>query len=219
MLYILDKVFTEHQIEYWMSGGTFLGAIRHQGIIPWDDDGDVEIFDSDEKKVANLGPELATHGLMIMRTWFGFKIFPAHGKQIPGYQWLYPAIDIFVMKKKKSSPHVDSLIAYKHKRAQNAFGRCRFDHNLMYPLKRYQFGSFGLMGVNQRNIIPYFEKCYGRDWADHAYEQYDHENEKMKKRIKFKLTHDEKNPALPIDPVETYVDETMSQMSQSDHTY
>jgi lipopolysaccharide cholinephosphotransferase len=37
----LDKFCTEHNITYYMGCGTLLGAVRHKGFIPWDDDLDV----------------------------------------------------------------------------------------------------------------------------------------------------------------------------------
>lgn len=41
LLYVLDDFCKENNIRYFLSDGTLLGAIRHQGIIPWDDDADV----------------------------------------------------------------------------------------------------------------------------------------------------------------------------------
>ena len=46
LLKLIDDVFTffdEHGIAYSLSGGSILGAIRHQGFIPWDDDVDINI--------------------------------------------------------------------------------------------------------------------------------------------------------------------------------
>ena len=41
MLIFIDKVCHENDVTYWVEGGTLLGAFRHNGFIPWDDDADL----------------------------------------------------------------------------------------------------------------------------------------------------------------------------------
>ena len=47
MLKILHKICEKHNIKYYIMFGTLLGAVRHKGYIPWDDDTDVAMMRDD----------------------------------------------------------------------------------------------------------------------------------------------------------------------------
>ena len=47
LLLEFDQVCRKHGLQYYLAGGTLLGAIRHQGFVPWDDDVDVYMLRND----------------------------------------------------------------------------------------------------------------------------------------------------------------------------
>lgn len=62
MLVEFDRVCRKHNIDYVISSGTMLGAVRHKGYIPWDDDADLMMLRDDYEKfksvMSDLNPEI-----------------------------------------------------------------------------------------------------------------------------------------------------------------
>lgn len=60
MLNDFDKVCKKHNISYILSSGTLLGAVRHKGFIPWDDDLDVDMTRENYDRFLTHAHELGT---------------------------------------------------------------------------------------------------------------------------------------------------------------
>lgn len=59
------KICEKHDLQLYLIGGTFLGAVRHQGFIPWDDDVDLGFSRSDYETFLRVAPQELPEGYQL----------------------------------------------------------------------------------------------------------------------------------------------------------
>jgi len=184
-LKFIHDIFTEYGIAYFMVGGTLLGAIRHHGIIPHDDDGDLCIMKKDVPKLRKLVPIFEKHGYTMEEGIYeeedgivgSKKKKKACTKSKDSCTWFITCnkndclgVDLFVMKSSSKG-----TITYADPYWENASTggvKCYFNKDLLFPLLPYRFGNFYLYGPN--NAVEHLNRCYGSEWNSKGQVLFDH---------------------------------------------
>lgn len=171
----IHDTFVKNKITYFMVGGTLLGAIRHQGVIPWDDDGDLCIFKEDVPKLRKLIPFFKQNGYRLTDNPENKDRRECLSRK-DSCTWMISCnrqnclgVDLFVMYREKGQ--VTYYDPY-WETAENGGKKCHFKESLMFPLLPYRFGNFYLYGPH--NPVEHLNRCYGNDWSSKGQVLYDH---------------------------------------------
>lgn len=143
----IDRVFTENHITWWAGGGTLLGAIRHGGLIPWDDDLDLYMLDSDVTKLKRIQSSLEEEGLKLHYYFKDiYKIYESSADPIPDPKnpnqilpFGFPTADIFIMTLHRRHEKSDVYV-HKSRTFYWEWNNDHFHYSQIQNIHRVPFG-------------------------------------------------------------------------------
>ena len=150
-----------HKITYWLTCGSLIGAARHGGFIPWDDDTDVQVPIEFETSLLALSTQIKDAGMSLVKAGGGFKLCQAN--------WLaYPFIDVIFVGKRSPGSSLLELAYPRNPRTQTlTFKKAAqwpkecFRENDIFPLRRVSFEDFAVW--IPRNTEKLIGSMYGTD--------------------------------------------------------
>lgn len=171
LLHRFDAFCKEHALLYSLGWGTLLGAIRHKGFIPWDDDVDVSMSRPDFERLLSLRHVLP-NGLMLVdaRTSnFSYPCTklcttsvrasePSYEERFEEYLW----IDIFVMDGALNSSadlHRRQMSINKAVR-RNVWALTNHSHKpLLKRIVQNSCGAFLRLGDTNKRMLSLIEQA------------------------------------------------------------
>lgn len=179
-----DRVCRKYNLTYYLDGGTLLGAVRHHGFIPWDDDIDVEMFRNDYDKLLQIaGQEFKepyffqsaysdtgyVRGHAQLRNSHTCGALPKEASHVKFNQGMF--LDIFVLDGVPDDPkqrieQAETLQKYSGKMVRIAcplmYSRLKY---LLKLLRRWFYIKTGLL----KHMYGQFERCARQyDGSEHV---------------------------------------------------
>jgi phosphorylcholine metabolism protein LicD len=170
-------ILDQHHIDFWITCATLLGAVRHEGVIPTDDDIDVAVWNDDCNRLLALKHEFAQAGLGIYKDRTSIKIYKLNGPHVRPKQKSFQLLAglWFVRHKKERFPTLDihpmqkegRRIVLAYPKARQIFTKEYYFINELEPLRTYTFGPVQVQGPAHPRA--FLERRYGPTWNDVVY--------------------------------------------------
>jgi lipopolysaccharide cholinephosphotransferase len=187
----VDMVLRHHQIVYWAEGGTLLGALRNNGIIPYDDDLDIQISHADNARLKIALEDIKKLGYEVDESnenWLQVKaIDRCSGEE--------NHMDIFLMEV------LDTKTKYANPDAEKFWGSgVPPRKSEIYPVVEHKFGEFTIF--IPKDPHPYLTRYLGKEYMTKGCIFPQHSNDSVKRRRCFQLDEGMFEPSVPVGPLE-----------------
>ncbi len=155
MLKTLIQLFQKHNIRYYALGGTLLGAVRHKGFIPWDDDIDVGVPRPDYERFLKIAETELPENLKVV-------YFRNMNEKRPIYASQVQNQDTVIVQHAANKDNVTKVwidVFPLDGMPDNSLMRKIQSFHLLYRRMRIQFSMFDENVHQHRKNRPWYEKA------------------------------------------------------------
>lgn len=219
---LLDK----NKISYWITFGTFMGAVRNQptesalnklgkvgGPFQWDDDIDLGVKSTSAEAILFLSSEFNTLGYDVFRDQqdiVGLKVVSRQSIAVPQQEGeptpFRPFIDLFLYEEEGEKYVIERPVG-KKMFERGWYAKSQIDNRVPYP-----FGPLTLWGPSDPE--SYFIRMYGSEWNKIALFYMKH-TETITTKYKWTLDEQSRVPSTPDKPLEERVNQDKKTSLQS----
>jgi len=161
MLRDITRVLASNDLVHFINYGTFLGAVRHKGIIPWDTDVDIGILSKDVKNIETvIIKELGNKYYIVKESDSYLKVYVSKENNI------HIDFDIWIDKETYLEFHGDIYC-----------GTRTMSKDIFFPLKKYKFYDLEVYGPNSTEFLNI---VYGDDYMTVGYKKWGLKSNKIK---------------------------------------
>lgn len=157
LLYQFDSIMRKNGLRYWAIAGTLLGAIRHQGMIPWDDDIDVAVPRKDYEILCSIAAQEFNEPYFFQTTYSDIGCVRGHAQ-------LRNSLTTGILKVEKGKVCFNQGIFIDifplDNIPDNEEGKNRFLVKLLRKKKKCHWKAINVDGISEdnQNLIKYVKK-------------------------------------------------------------